>query len=90
MSVQRIPGSFQRPQARQCGMNQMPKDPEALLDIVARLDELIEELKGSRQDFCAQLVGMARLELMMTVYRISEHEVGALRSLIDSEPQASC
>jgi hypothetical protein len=64
-------------------MNQMSKDPEALLDIVARLDEVIEELKGSRQDFCAQLVGMARLELMMTVYRISEHEVGALRSLID-------
>lgn len=71
-------------------MNQMRKDPEELLDIVARLDDVIEELKGRRQDFCAQLVSMARLELMMTAYRISEHEVGALRSLIDNEPQASC
>jgi hypothetical protein len=60
-------------------------DPKALLDIVSRLDGLIDELKDGGQPFSAQLVAMARLEIMMTVHRISEQEVGALRSLFEDE-----
>ncbi|WP_160170461.1 hypothetical protein [Afipia sp. P52-10] len=41
------------------------------------------ELRSGGLDFSAQLVAMARLELMMTVHRISEQEVGALRSLFE-------
>lgn len=62
-------------------MNRASNDPKALLDIVSRLDGVIDELKDGGQDFTAQLVAMARMELMMTVHRISEHEMGALRSL---------
>lgn len=68
-------------------MNHVSKDPSALLDIVSRLDEVIDELRGGGQDFSAQLVAMARLELMMTVHRISEHEMGALRELFEDEHQ---
>lgn len=68
-------------------MNRASSDPKALLDIVSRLDEVIEELKVGGQDFSAQLVAMARLELMMTVHRISEHEMGALRSLFEDGHQ---
>jgi hypothetical protein len=68
-------------------MNREVKDPDALLDIVSRLDDVIDELKDGGQVFSAQLVAMARLELMMTVHRISEHEMGALRSLFDEPPQ---
>ncbi len=57
----------------------------ALLDIVSRLDGVIDELKDVGQDFSAQLVAMARLELMMTAHRISEQEMGALRSLFEDE-----
>jgi hypothetical protein len=67
-------------------MNRVAKDPKALLDIVSLLEGVIDELKDGGQDFSAQLVAMARLELMMTVHRISEHEIGALRSLFE-EPQ---
>jgi hypothetical protein len=66
-------------------MNRVSNDPKALLDIVSRLEGVIEELKNGGQAFSAQLVSMARLELMMTVHRISEHEMGALRSLFDDE-----
>jgi hypothetical protein len=68
-------------------MNRASSDPHTLLDIVSRLDGLIDELKDGGQPFSAQLVAMARLELMMTVYQISEHEMGALRSLIEDKPQ---
>ncbi len=68
-------------------MNRMSDDPDALLDIVSRLDGVIDELKDGGQAFSAQLVAMARLELMMTVHRISEHEMGALRSLFEDEHQ---
>ena len=67
-------------------MNCASKDPDALLDIVSRLDGVIDELRDGGQTFSAQLVAMARLELMMTVHRISEHEVGALRSLFEDKP----
>jgi hypothetical protein len=65
----------------------MSDDPHALLDIVSRLDGVIDELKDGGQAFSAQLVAMARLELMMTLHRISEHEMGALRSLFEDEHQ---
>jgi hypothetical protein len=68
-------------------MNHASDDPHALLDIVSRLDSVIDELKDGGQVFSAQLVAMARLELMMTVHRISEHEMGALRSLFEDKPQ---
>jgi hypothetical protein len=68
-------------------MNRASKDPKALLEIVSRLDGVIGDLKDGGQDFSAQLVAMARLELMMTVHRISEHEMGALRSLFEDQPQ---
>ena len=90
MSVQRTPGSPQRQQAETRGMNCASDDSRTLLDIVSRLDGVIDELKVVGQDFSAQLLAMARLELMMTAHRISEQEMGALRSLIDNEPQASC
>ena len=64
-------------------MNSASNDPKALLDIVSRLDGVIGELKDGGQAFSAQLVAMARMELMMTVHRISEHEMGVLRSLFD-------
>jgi hypothetical protein len=64
-------------------MSRTSSDPKALLDIVSRLDEVIDELKDGGQAFSAQLVAMARMELMMTVHRISEHEMGALRSLFE-------
>ena len=98
MSVQRTPGSPPRQQAEPHGMNAASDDPSpsspepsnrmALLDIVSRLEEVIDELKVIGQDFSAQLVGMARLELMMTAHRISEQEMGALRSLFEDEYQA--
>jgi hypothetical protein len=66
-------------------MNNGSNDTEALLDIVARLDGVIAQLREGGLDFSAQLVAMARLELMMTVHRISEQEVGALRSLFEEE-----
>jgi hypothetical protein len=87
MSVQRTPGSPQRQQTGPRAINRASKDPEALLQIVARLEGVIDELKDGGQDFSAQLVAMARLELMMTVHRISEHEMGALRSLFEDQPQ---
>jgi hypothetical protein len=68
-------------------MNRMSDDPHALLDIVSRLDGVIDELKDGGQAFSAQLVAMARLELMMTVHRISEHEMGALRSLFEDKQE---
>ena len=68
-------------------MNHASDDPHALLDIVSRLDSVIHELKDGGQVFSAQLVAMARLELMMTVHRISEHEMGALRSLFEDKQQ---
>lgn len=68
-------------------MNRVSNDPKSLLDIVSRLDGVIGELRDGGQAFSAQLVAMARLELMMTVHRISEHEMGALRSLIEDKPQ---
>lgn len=66
-------------------MSSASNDTETLLDIVARLDGVIEQLREGGLDFSAQLVAMARLELMMTVHRISEQEVGALRSLFEDE-----
>jgi hypothetical protein len=66
-------------------MNPAPDDPRKLLDIVSRLDGMIDELKDVGQDLSAQLVAMARLELMMTAHRISEQEMGALRSLFEDE-----
>ena len=62
-------------------------DSRALLDIVSRLDGVIDELKVVGQDFSARLLAMARLELMMTAHRISEQEMGALRSLFEDEYQ---
>ena len=71
-------------------MSRESSNPQALLDIVSRLDGVIGELKDGGQGFSAQLVAMARLELMMTVHRISEQEVGALRSLFeDGHPMHS-
>lgn len=66
-------------------MNSGSSDPETLLDIVTRLDGVIQQLRDGGLDFSAQLVSMARLELMMTVHRISEQEVGELRSLSEGE-----
>jgi hypothetical protein len=68
-------------------MNRASNDPGALLDLVSHLDGLIEDLKEAGQAFPAQLVAMARLELMMTAHSISEHEMGALRSLFEDKPQ---
>jgi len=68
-------------------VNRTSSDPKALLDIVSRLDGVIGELKEGGQAFSAQLVAMARMELMMTVHRISEHEMGALRSLFEEKDQ---
>jgi hypothetical protein len=68
-------------------MNRGSSDPETLLDIVSRLDEVIDELKDGGQAFSAQLVAMARMELMMTVHRISEHEMDVLRSLFEDKDQ---
>lgn len=68
-------------------MNRLSSDPQALLKIVSRLDGLIDELKDGGQEFSAQLVAMARLELMMTVHRISEDEMDVLRSLFEDEQQ---
>jgi cell division protein ZapA (FtsZ GTPase activity inhibitor) len=68
-------------------MNCASSDPKTLLDIVSRLDGVIDELKDGGQGFCAQLVAMARMELMMTVHRISEHEMGELRSLFADKDQ---
>lgn len=68
-------------------MNHASSDPKALLDIVSRLDGVIDELRDGGQAFSAQLVAMARMELMMTVHEISEHEMGALRSLFEGKDQ---
>lgn len=87
MSVQRTPGSPQRQQAGPRATDRTSRDPDALLDIVSRLGEVIDELRDGGHAFPAQLVAMARLELMMTVHRISEDEVGALRSLFEDKPQ---
>ena len=87
MSVQRTPGSPQRQQERPRAMNRACSDPEALLDIVSRLDGLIDELKDGGQAFSAQLVAMARMELMMTVHQISEYEMDVLRSLFEEKDQ---
>ena len=48
---------------------------------------MIDELKDGGQAFSAQLVAMARLELVMTVHRISEHEMDVLRSLFEDKDQ---
>jgi hypothetical protein len=66
-------------------MNRACSDPEALLDIVSRLDGLIDELKDGGQAFSAQLVAMARMELMMTVHQISQYEMDVLRSLFEGK-----
>jgi hypothetical protein len=66
-------------------MKRVLKNPDALLNIVSRLDGLIDELKDGGQPLSARLIAMARLEIMMTVHRISEQEVGALRSLFEDE-----
>jgi hypothetical protein len=67
-------------------MSRTCRDPQALLDIVSRLEGVIGELKDGGQTFSAQLIAMARLELMMTVHRISENEMGALRqSLVEDK-----
>jgi len=68
-------------------MNSASSDPKALLDIVSRLDGVIDELKDGGQAFSAQLVAMARMELMMTVHRNLEHEMGVLRSLFEGNDQ---
>ncbi|MDQ8727158.1 hypothetical protein [Bradyrhizobium sp. LHD-71] len=65
----------------------MSSDPRALLDIVSRLDEVIDELRDGGQALSAQLVAMARLELMRTAHHISEHEMGVLRSLVEDKAQ---
>jgi hypothetical protein len=87
MSAQRTPGLPQRQETGPRGMNSASSDPKALLDIVSRLDGVIGELKDGGQAFSAQLVAMARMELMMTVHRISEHEMGVLRSLFEDNDQ---
>ena len=68
-------------------MNRGSSDPQTLLDIVSRLDGLIDELKDGGQVFSAQLVAMARMELVMTVHQISEHEMDVLRSLFEDKDQ---
>jgi hypothetical protein len=68
-------------------MNRGSSDPETLLDIVSRLDGVIDELRDGGQAFSAQLVAMARMELMMTVHQISEHEMDELRSLFEEKGQ---
>jgi len=87
MSAQRTPGSPRQQEAKAHGTNCASNDPKALLDIVSRLDGVIDELKDGGQGFCAQLVAMARMELMMTVHRISEQEMCALRSLFTEKDQ---
>jgi cell division protein ZapA (FtsZ GTPase activity inhibitor) len=68
-------------------MNRGSSSPETLLEIVSRLDGLIDELKDGGQVFSAQLVAMARMELVMTVHQISEHEMDVQRSLIEDKDQ---
>ena len=87
MSVQRIPGSPRRQEPEPRAMNRASSNPETLLDIVSRLDGLIDELKDGGQAFSAQLVAMARMELVMTVHQISEHEMDVLRSLFEDKDQ---
>jgi hypothetical protein len=87
MSVQRTPGSSERQEAGAHGINRACSDPKALLDIISRLDGVIGELRGSGQAFTAQLVAMARMQLVMTVHEISEHEMGVLRSLFEEKDQ---
>jgi hypothetical protein len=68
-------------------MNHGSSDPQTLLNIVSRLDGVIDELKDGGQVLSAQLVAMARMELMMTVHQISEHEMDVLRSLFEDKDQ---
>lgn len=68
-------------------MNRESSDSESLLNIISRLDGVIDELKDGGQAFSAQLVAMARMELMMTVHRISQHEMDVLRSLFEEKDQ---
>jgi hypothetical protein len=68
-------------------MNRASSDPDTLLDIVSRLDGVIDELRDGGQAFSAQLVAMARMELMMTVHQISKHEMDELRSLFEDKDQ---
>jgi hypothetical protein len=68
-------------------MNRGSSDPETLLEIVSRLDGVIDELRDGGQAFSAQLVAMARMELVMTVHQISEREMDELRSLFADKDQ---
>lgn len=71
-------------------MNRASSDPRALLEIVSRLDGMIGELKDGGHALSAQLVSMARLELMMTLHQISEQEMGELRTMVeDNRPTLS-
>ena len=85
MSVQRPSGPPEPRDAEPCGVTHACNDPQALLDIISRLDGVIGELRGSGQAFSAQLVAMARMQLVMTVHQISEQEVGVLRSLFEEK-----
>jgi hypothetical protein len=89
MSVQRPSGSPepQDQDAEPRGINHACSDPKALLDIISRLDGVIGELRNSGQAFSAQLVAMARMQLVMTVHQISEQEIGVLRSLFEEKEQ---
>lgn len=68
-------------------MNRASSDTQTLLDIVSRLDGVIDELKDGGQAFPAQLVAMARMELVRTAHQISEHEMDVLRSLFEEKDQ---
>jgi hypothetical protein len=48
-------------------------------------DGLIDELRDYGQELSAQLVAMARLELMVTVHSIVDDEMDVLRSLFEDE-----
>jgi hypothetical protein len=87
MSVQRPSGSPELQDAEPHGINHACNDPKALLDIISRLDGVIGELRSSGQAFSAQLVAMARMQLVMTVHEISEQEIGVLRSLFEEKEQ---
>lgn len=86
MSVQRPSGSPE-PQDAELRVNRVCNDPKALLDIISRLDGVIGELRDNGQTFSAQLVAMARMQLVMTVHEISEQEMGVLRSLFEEKEQ---
>lgn len=87
MSVRRLSGSPEPQDAEPCDINRTCNDPKALLDIISRLDRVIGELRDGGQAFSAQLVAMARMQLVMTVHQISEQEMGVLRSLFEDKDQ---